>query len=88
MPFAATWMDPETVILSETRQTENSNISEDIPYMWHPKRNHTNERIYKAEADSQTSRMNLWLHWRKNGAVEVVARSLGRWLERVPTTLF
>ena len=55
MPFAATWMNPETDILSETRQTENSNISEDIPYMWHPKRNRTNEHIYKAETDSQTS---------------------------------
>ena len=31
--------------------------------MWHPKRNHTNEHIYKTETDSQISRMNLRLPW-------------------------
>ena len=29
--------------------------------MWNLKRNDTNEFIYKTEADSQTSRMSLWL---------------------------
>ena len=38
-----------------------SNIFDDIPYMWHPKRNHTNEHIYKIKTDSQISRMNLRL---------------------------
>ena len=29
--------------------------------MWNLKRSDTNERIYKAETDSQTQGMNLWL---------------------------
>ena len=31
MPFAATWMDLEIIMLSEISQTK---ISYDIPYMW------------------------------------------------------
>ena len=47
MPFAATLMDPETVILSEVREGEN-----DIPYIWNLKSD-TTELIYKTETDSQ-----------------------------------
>ena len=36
MPFAATWMDLEIVILSEVSQTE-SQISYDIAYRWNLK---------------------------------------------------
>ena len=46
MPFAATWMDLETVTPRE------GEISDDIPYMWNLKRNYTNELIYKTETDS------------------------------------
>ena len=52
MPFAATWMDLETVILSEVRQ--KNIILYDIPYMWDLKRNDTNEFTYKTKRDSQT----------------------------------
>ena len=35
MPFAATWMDLEIIILSEVRERQ---ISYDIPYMWNFKK--------------------------------------------------
>ena len=50
MPFAATWMGLEIIILREVRQRQ---IPYDITYMWNLK-NDTNELIYKAETDSQT----------------------------------
>ena len=50
MPFAATWMDLEIIILSEVSQTERQ-ISYTISYMWNLKYD-TNELIYKT--DSQT----------------------------------
>ena len=40
MPFEATWMALESVILSEVREGE---ISYGIPCMWNLKRNDTNE---------------------------------------------
>ena len=50
MPFAATWMDREIVILSEVSQTEKDKYC----MMRNLKRNDTNEPIYKTETDSQT----------------------------------
>ena len=44
MPFAATWMDPEIVILSEVRQTKRN-----IPYTQNLKINDTNEPIKQKE---------------------------------------
>ena len=58
MPFAASSMDQETIILSEVNQRQ---ISYNIIYMWNLKRNATNELMYKIETDPQTSRINLWL---------------------------
>ena len=52
MPFAATWMDLEIVMLSEISQTENKKYRYDIPYIQNLKRNDTNELLYKT--DSQT----------------------------------
>ena len=46
MPFAATWMDLETLILSEVRQ-----ISYSITYVWNIKTD-TSELIYKTEIDT------------------------------------
>ena len=37
MPFAATWMDIDIIILSEASQTERQ-ISHDISYMWNLKK--------------------------------------------------
>ena len=51
MPFAATWMSLEIIILSEVSQKEKDKYH--ITYMWNLK-NDTNEFIYKTETDSQT----------------------------------
>ena len=61
MPFAATWMDWEIIILSEGSQKESqkkkkkkeSQIPYDITYMWNLKY-YINELIHKVETDSQT----------------------------------
>ena len=52
MSFAATWIDLEIIILSETSQTERQ-ILHEITYMWNLKYN-TNELIYKIETNLQT----------------------------------
>ena len=48
MPFAATWMDLDIIILSEVSQ--KGQIPYDIPYMWNLKYD-TNEPMYKTETD-------------------------------------
>ena len=54
LPFAATWMDLEIIILNEVSQKEKSKYYiYDITYMWNLKYD-TNEHIYETEADSQT----------------------------------
>ena len=57
MPSAGTWMDLETVIMSEISQTE---ISYDTPYMWNLK-DDTNQHTYKTKTDSQTQRTVMLL---------------------------
>ena len=59
MPFAATWMDLEIIILSEVNHRKRQ-ISYGITYIWNLK-NDTNELIYKTEIDSQTQKINLSL---------------------------
>ena len=51
MPFAATWMDIEIIIVSEVRQ-RNTNVM--ISLICGILKNDTNEPIYKTEKDSQT----------------------------------
>ena len=48
MPFAATWIQLEILILSELRKRQ---IPCDSPYMWNLKYG-TDEPVYKAEGDS------------------------------------
>ena len=52
MPFTATWMDLEIIILSEVSQKEKDKYH-DITYMWNLKYD-TNELIYKTGIDLQT----------------------------------
>ena len=51
MPFAATWMDLDIIILSEVSQTKTNTI---YHLYVKSKKNDTNELIYKTEIDSQT----------------------------------
>ena len=53
MPFAATWMGIEIVILSEVSQKEEE-IFYNVPYMWNLKSNDTNELLYTTETDYRT----------------------------------
>ena len=53
MPFVATWLQLEIIILSEVSQKERERqIPYDITYMWNLKYG-TNEPIYKTETDSE-----------------------------------
>ena len=54
MPVAATWMDPEIVILSEVKPDRERQTSCDITCIWKLKKKDTNELIYKTEIDPQT----------------------------------
>ena len=56
MPFAATWMDLQIVILNEARESQTLY---DITCMWNLKKLYKGTN--KPEADSQTLRTNLWL---------------------------
>ena len=53
MLFAATWMDVESVILSEVSQTGKEKYDM-TSLIWNLKRNDTNKLTYKTKRDSQT----------------------------------
>ena len=60
MPFAATWMALESIILSEISQTEKDKYHM-ISLTCGILKNDTSELIYKTEIDSQTQKTNLQL---------------------------
>ena len=70
LPFAATWMDLEIIILSEVNQRQ---ILYEITYMWNLK-NSTNEFSYKIF--SQTWKRNLWLLMQKEGGRQISSTRL------------
>ena len=63
MPFVATGMQLETLILSEVRREKQ--IPHDITYMWNLTYG-TNEPIYRKETNLWTWKTDLWLP-RKRG---------------------
>ena len=59
MPFATTWIELETLILSEVSQKEKGKYHR-ISHMWNLIYG-TNEPIYRKEINSWTWRTDLWL---------------------------
>ena len=60
MPFVATWMGPEIIILSEVSKKKTNTRQQHSYGESKKKKKQTNELIYK-EIDSQTETTNLWL---------------------------
>ena len=65
MPFAATQMDLEIIIVSDVSQTKQ--ISYDIIYMWNLKKKLQMNVVYKMEIDPPRQKSNLWLLKGKGG---------------------
>ena len=59
MPFAATWMDLDIIILNEVRQRQYHMMSLMCEML--KKKKETNELICKTETESQTLKADLWL---------------------------
>ena len=60
MPFAATWMELETLILSEVSQKEKDKYHLTSLIIWNLIYG-TNNPIYRKETNSWTWRTDLWL---------------------------
>ena len=60
MPFAATWMDLEIIILSDVSQTVKDKHHM-IPLICGIQNNDTNELICRTKTDPHTLKTNLWL---------------------------
>ena len=54
MPFAATWVDLEIIILSEVKSDRERQVSHDIAFKWNLFKNYTNKFIYETEIDPKT----------------------------------
>ena len=59
MPFAATWMELEIIILSEVSQTEKDKYRI-LTHICGIQKNGRDEPICKAEIETQTQRANIW----------------------------
>ena len=64
MPYAATWIELETLILTEVSQTEKDKYH----MVSHVELKKKMQKNYKTEIDSQTSKTNSWLPRGKGGA--------------------
>ena len=66
MPFSATWMALEIIILSEARQREKDKYYM-LSFICEILKNDTNELICQTEIDSETQTTNMWLSQGKVG---------------------
>ena len=82
MPFAATFMELERVILSEVSQTKQEKYH-DTHCMWDLKRNDTNELSQKTETDTAFEKELKVTRW-KDG----VRNSQGVWDGHVHIAIF
>ena len=57
MPFVATWIDQEIIILKEVSQTKTNIIYYCLYAESEKKKEHTNELIYKIETDTENKPM-------------------------------
>jgi len=74
MPFSATWIDLEVIILSEVSQKEKDTYHVNL-IRGILQKNDTNKLIYKTEIDPYTQKTNLWFtKWERKGAA--AAKSL------------
>ena len=54
LPFAAMWMDPKNIMLSEVSQRKTNTVY----HLYVDSKNNANESTYKTETDSQTQKAN------------------------------
>ena len=80
MPFAATWMQLEIIILREGRKKQ---MTYGITYMQNLNYG-TNEPFYEIEINSQTQTSDLWLPRGSRGDRD----TLGVWGWQMPITTF
>ena len=86
MPFAATWMNLEIIIVSEISQSERERqIPYGITYMQNLKYG-TNELIYKTETDPQKQKTNLRLLPKGKGGGRRISQEFGD--QQVQTTIY
>ena len=84
MPFAATWVDLEIIILSEVSQKGKDKYHMIYHSYVESKKNGTNELMYKTETDSQTLKTKLWLPKGKGGGRD----KLGVWDKCIHTAIY
>ena len=83
MSFAATWMELETLILSEVKSERERQIPYDITYIWNLIYG-TNMEVFPWKRNSWTWKIDLWLpRWRGREW-----DGLGSWGQQMQTIAF
>ena len=67
MPFVATWMDLEVIILSEVKSGRERQISHDVSYMWNLKKKMIKMNLFTKQ--KQTHRLQKQTYGYQRGKV-------------------